>query len=512
MPGRGRWWDHWPQVVLVSAAVGVYFMTRGLTESDPARALRNADQLISFERVTHLYQEPRLQALVVDHDRVVTLLNWIYIWLHWPVIVAVLIWLVRSHPEPYRLLRNAMFVSGVIGLVVFALYPVAPPRLAGLGLTDTVTSHSHSYRVLQPPAFVNQYAALPSLHVGWNLLLGISLVRHGRHLALRVFGLLSPVAMAVAVVLTANHYVIDVVVGVLVALVGLALAARLTRHVRKPRVLTACLVASVVACGSPQADSLRPATLYLPSARGPATVVVLVPGGGWRTADPAGLVSLAQDLARSGFVAATISYRAAAVGAHFPVPVADVLCGAASAVAQAAAGGRSGGSVVLLGHSAGGQLAVLAALRPDAFRSNCPDPPVTPAGVVALAGAFQLDGIAQDLFGATKSERPDQWRDGDVFAWVHERPQLPVLLVHGTDDQLVPVAWTAGLAGDLHAAGHPVRTELVTGATHDTVYHSDVVLPVVKEWLATTFPVVRPGEGRTPCATGGVVRPGRLIL
>jgi hypothetical protein len=227
-PSQGRWWDHWPQVVLVSAAIGAYFTTRGLTESDPTRAIRNAGQLVSLERGAHLYQEPRLQRLVVDHDRVVTLLNWIYIWLHWPVIVAVLIWLVRSRPEPYRLLRNAMFVSGVIGLVIFVVYPVAPPRLAGLGLTDTVTAHSHAYRVLQPPAFVNQYAALPSLHVGWNLLLGIFLVRHGRHLVLRVFGLLSPVAMAVAVVLTANHYVIDVIVGVVVALVGLALAARIT--------------------------------------------------------------------------------------------------------------------------------------------------------------------------------------------------------------------------------------------------------------------------------------------
>jgi hypothetical protein len=225
---RRRWWDHWTQVVLVSAAIAVYFGTRGLTESDPTRALRNAGQVVSLERWVHLYQEPRLQSLVMSHDNLVTVLNWVYIWLHWPVIVAVLVWLLRSRPEPYRLLRNALFVSGVIGLVIFVLYPVAPPRLADLGLTDTVTSRSHAYRVLQPPAFVNQYAALPSLHVGWNLLLGIFLIRHGRHVLLRVFGFLSPVAMAIAVVLTANHYLVDVVVGVLVALVGLALATRIT--------------------------------------------------------------------------------------------------------------------------------------------------------------------------------------------------------------------------------------------------------------------------------------------
>ena len=79
-------------------------------------------------------------------------------------------------PARFLRLRNAMMVSGAIGLIVFASYPVAPPRLRGLGLVDTVTSSSTAYRVLQPPAFVNQYAAMPSLHSGWDLLVGIAIV------------------------------------------------------------------------------------------------------------------------------------------------------------------------------------------------------------------------------------------------------------------------------------------------------------------------------------------------
>jgi hypothetical protein len=117
----------------------------------------------------------------------------------------------------------------MIGVCIFVLYPVAPPRLAGLGLYDTVSAQSHAYRVLQPPAFVNQYAAVPSLHVGWNLLIGIFVVRYARRTVLRVIGALLPMAMTASVVLTANHYVIDAVLGAIVALTGLVVAMRMAR-------------------------------------------------------------------------------------------------------------------------------------------------------------------------------------------------------------------------------------------------------------------------------------------
>ena len=218
------------QVGLVAAAIVAYFTARGLTEADPTRALRHANAVIGWEQRHHLHDELALQKLVLGHGRVIDVLNWIYIWGHWPVIVAVLVWLLRTHPEPYRLLRNAIFISGAIGIVVFVLYPVAPPRLAGIGLVDTVTTQSHAYRVLQPPAFVNQYAAIPSLHVGWDLLVGIFVFRHARRKVARAFGVLTPIAMTTAVVLTANHFVIDAALGALVALVGLGVALLLHRR------------------------------------------------------------------------------------------------------------------------------------------------------------------------------------------------------------------------------------------------------------------------------------------
>jgi membrane-associated phospholipid phosphatase len=171
-----------------------------------------------------------LQRYAVGHDWLVDVVNWIYVWGHWPVITVVLLWTWRRHPSAYVVLRNALLVSGLIGVVIFIAYPVAPPRLADLGLLDTVTERSHAYRVLQPPAFVNQYAAIPSLHVGWDLLIGITVVRCSRRVAVRAVGVLLPVAMAISVVLSANHYVVDGVLGALVALVGLALARHLHRR------------------------------------------------------------------------------------------------------------------------------------------------------------------------------------------------------------------------------------------------------------------------------------------
>jgi hypothetical protein len=220
------------ELALVLAGVAAYFTARGVTEADPSVAVRNAHDVLAVERALGLAQEATLQGYVLAHPRLMDLVNWVYIWGHWPVIMVVLLWTWRRHPRAYAVLRNALVLSGLIGVVVFISYPVAPPRLADLGLLDTVSARSQAYRVLQPPAFVNQYAAIPSLHVGWNLLIGITIVRCSPHLLVRALGVLLPVAMAIAVILSANHYVVDGLLGALVALTGLLVAERLQRRER----------------------------------------------------------------------------------------------------------------------------------------------------------------------------------------------------------------------------------------------------------------------------------------
>lgn len=201
------------QSLVVVGAVLAYFGVRGFTEARPEVATRNAERLFEVERFLHLDWEAALQQAVIGSHAATTVLNWIYIYGHWPVITVTLLWLVLRHPETFIRARNAMLISGGIGLVIFAAVPVAPPRLAGLGLTDTITLYSDSYRVLQPTAFTNQYAALPSLHVGWNLIIALAITAVARHGWQRALALAMTVAMDASVVLTANHYVVDVFAG-----------------------------------------------------------------------------------------------------------------------------------------------------------------------------------------------------------------------------------------------------------------------------------------------------------
>jgi membrane-associated phospholipid phosphatase len=213
------------QVLVVLGAAAAYSAVRGLGGSDAGTAIAHAQRLLDLERALGIAGELSLQRSVLHHDVLLDVLTSLYIWAHLPVIAAVLVWLLRSRPAAFVVLRNAVMVSCALALVVYVLYPVAPPRLAGLGFYDAVADRSSAYHLLQPPGFVNQYAALPSMHVGWSLLMGISLVRYAPVVPLRVVGGLLPLAMATSVVLTANHFFLDVLAGGLVALTGLAIAS-----------------------------------------------------------------------------------------------------------------------------------------------------------------------------------------------------------------------------------------------------------------------------------------------
>ena len=210
------------QAALVAACALLYFAVRGVTEGSTSTAVSNGYRILRLESAIGVAVEETAQNVVLSSRALTTFANWVYIWGHWPVIAVTLVWLYRSSRRDYVLLRNAMFVSGAIGLVIFALHPVAPPRHLPDMFVDTVTELSRSYRVLQPPQLVNEYAALPSLHVGWNLLVGIFLVRAGRNRIVRGLGVVSPLLMAIAVVVTGNHYIVDGFVGSAVALAGLA--------------------------------------------------------------------------------------------------------------------------------------------------------------------------------------------------------------------------------------------------------------------------------------------------
>ncbi len=232
---EGRRREFLREAALVISAALLYFLIRGATEGRAAEAVARALDLQDLERALGLAFEADLQALIIDHDRLVDLANAVYIGLHWPVIAAIAIWLHAQDLTRYRNYRNAMMLSGLVGLIIFAMWPMAPPRLADPELIDTVVERSNAYRLMQPPQLTNQYAAMPSLHLGWNLLMAIALVRESKHIALQLVGWATPVVMLFAMVATANHFVLDGLAGAMIVVLALGTVEVLFPRIREMR-------------------------------------------------------------------------------------------------------------------------------------------------------------------------------------------------------------------------------------------------------------------------------------
>jgi membrane-associated phospholipid phosphatase len=211
------------------AAIGVAFLAysavRVVTQGDRAGALDHGRDLLRLERSLGLDWERGVQDALIGHDVIRQFFTLLYAWGYWPVVAGTLIVLWRVDRVLFAIFRNALFLSGAVGLLVFALYPAAPPRMLD-GFTDTV-AESGQHLVAHPSGFTNPYAALPSFHAGWFFLAAVVLARAaaGRPVARRVALALAPL-MSVAVVVTANHYIVDVVLGVGLSLGALTIVTR----------------------------------------------------------------------------------------------------------------------------------------------------------------------------------------------------------------------------------------------------------------------------------------------
>jgi hypothetical protein len=222
------------QVAIFALAYLIYFGVRAITQGSAQDAVTHALGLIRLERDLGIAWEQSLQEAALRSHLLVDAANAVYIYGHWPVILIAGVLLFRYRPAHYFRLRDACLMSGLVGLVIFSLFPVAPPRLTDLPLVDTVTRDDAGYRQIFPPSMVNEYAALPSFHVGWNLLLGIVVFGATRHWLLRALAVLGPASMALAVVVTANHYIVDIVAGVFIV-VACLLVRDVVHGQRAPR-------------------------------------------------------------------------------------------------------------------------------------------------------------------------------------------------------------------------------------------------------------------------------------
>jgi hypothetical protein len=216
-------------VVLLYAA---YEATRGVVSAHEALAVRHADDVVAAERALHLFVERNVQDAAERISGVTGALGFAYLTLHLATTCALLLWLHRRRPLAYPFVRTTLLVASVLALVGYLAFPTAPPRLTPLGILDTVSGHGAvDLNEGLVSSLYNPYAAMPSMHAGYAVIIGATIVRETRHLALRLAAVAYPAFVVVVIVSTGNHFFLDAAAGVTVA----ALAAGITRLLLSPR-------------------------------------------------------------------------------------------------------------------------------------------------------------------------------------------------------------------------------------------------------------------------------------
>lgn len=212
------------ELLIVLCLVKVYDWIRSFESVRESAALRHGEELVRLERWLHLDWELAPNLWIAHHELLESAAIWWYQLTHIGGTLIVLVWCYLRAPKVYRQARNALVATNVVGLLVFLILPVMPPRLLpGAGFVDSVADAGFGVTHAGPvPA--DQYAAMPSLHLAWATWVAVVAITLLRGRPWRWVFLAYPAMTATAVVVTANHYVVDIIAGVAVALAALVAA------------------------------------------------------------------------------------------------------------------------------------------------------------------------------------------------------------------------------------------------------------------------------------------------
>ncbi|MVO83962.1 hypothetical protein GPA10_04065 [Streptomyces sp. p1417] len=223
-PRRPRLWF---EILLIAVSYWTYSLIRNAVPEQKAAALRNADWIWGVEHDLGLAFEHSVNHAVDSVTWLIVGMNYYYATLHFVVTLGVLVWLYRWHPGRYAATRLVLFATTAVALVGYYLYPLAPPRLMpGGDFIDTVVVHNTwgSMASGDLKNMSNQYAAMPSMHIGWSLWCGLTIFALASVPWVKVLGLLYPTVTLVVIVATANHFWLDAVGGMICLAFGFAVA------------------------------------------------------------------------------------------------------------------------------------------------------------------------------------------------------------------------------------------------------------------------------------------------
>lgn len=217
----------WAELATIAAFYLLYEAVRAVTPSDLDAANHHAAEIISAERWAHINIELSLNHFLTSVHPLAEAAGFYYTTLHFIVTPLMLVFLWRWRPRQYAELRSAIVLTSVIALVIFWVWPSTPPRFALAGASDTLV-RMHVLGMSDPHgvvSLINQYAAMPSLHVGWAVWCAFAVASTSRS-RWRHLAWLYPIMTSFVVIATANHYVLDVAGGALLTTACLAIARR----------------------------------------------------------------------------------------------------------------------------------------------------------------------------------------------------------------------------------------------------------------------------------------------
>jgi hypothetical protein len=223
------------QIGLLIALAEAYRLLRRLIPTDWPQAMANAQHVERLEQVAHFAWEEGIQDWFLQFPELVKGLNWFYLSSHFVVTGAFFMWLYWRDRDGFSIFRDGFLLATAIALVIHWRYPTAPPRLAGTGIKDTIDLYS-GVNIGKPhhERFSNPVAAVPSLHAGWALAVGVGIVLYARNFFMKAVGVIYPAAVMLTIVVTGNHYVFDAAAGALVMAVGFAATAPFRVGAREP--------------------------------------------------------------------------------------------------------------------------------------------------------------------------------------------------------------------------------------------------------------------------------------
>jgi len=228
------WGDAGRQIGILVGVDAGYELVRGIADGQRSEAIAHGQQVIEFEQATHALFEPSLQTFFLPVHWLVVVANQLYLNAQFSIALGFLVWLYLFRNESYYFVRNMFVVSMGLALIGYTLYPTAPPRMfPEHGFIDTIVDYSNvNHDSTLAKVFINPYAAIPSMHCAFAAMIGVTGVRVCRNWWSKAWWAAWPLLIAWVVVVTGNHYWIDVALGWMVALTSALVAQRLLARAR----------------------------------------------------------------------------------------------------------------------------------------------------------------------------------------------------------------------------------------------------------------------------------------